>query len=336
MKLQLDENTLNAYINEAIRQEINEGGLFKAIGKGIGKAAKGVGKGVKGAARGTKNYAKALTGNRGAVKKSEKMLKSLKNELAAVEKEQKAIWGTANSGARGHELATRRNTLVRRINSVEASLAKAKAGKTLARTTTAAAAGGLGVGYLAGHSGRGGQNPDAPWNDAPEGDGGQTPGDGGFDGTFPWDTTEPAWTPRNPKPSTPTPTTPAQSEPKPSTPAAPIQGEPEPTQPVESKPQSVRPALGSLAPVTTNFNIPTGVTSNTKPTIQRKYAPGTDPNNVNKWNNTANFRRLSGQIERGVAPEKAVKTLQNRRERQEKKYDRISAKNGGQNQNAAQ
>lgn len=331
MKLQLNEQTLNAYINEAIEQEINEGGLLKAIGKGIGKAAKGVAKGTKGAARGTKKYAKALTGNRSAVKKSEKMLKSLKDELAAVEKEQKAIWGTPNSGARGHELATRRNTLVRRINSVEASLAKAKAGKTLARTATAAAAGGLGAGYLAGRSGRGGQNPDAPWNDTPEGDGGQTPGNGGFDGTFPWDNTEPNWAPRNPKPSTPAPTAPAQGEPKPTQPVG-----PEPTQPAEPKPQSVRPALGSLTPITTNFNMPTGATSNTKPTIQRNYAPGTDPNNVNKWNNTANFRKLSNQLERGVAPEKATETLQNRRGRQEKRYDRISAKNGEQNQSAAQ
>lgn len=216
MKLQLNESTLNAYINEAIKQELDENWLTRIATK-VGSKA---GKAVKGAARGTKAYAKALGGNKKAVQKSEKMLKSLKDELAAVEKEQKAIWGTANSGARGHELATRRNTLVRRIKSVESSLAKAKAGKTLARTATGTAAAGFGAGYLAGRSGKNGQNPDAPWNDGVadpgmDGDAQDETGgnDGGFDGIFPWDNTTPNWTPRRPK--TPTPAageTPAEPE----------------------------------------------------------------------------------------------------------------------------
>lgn len=221
MKLQLNEDTLNAYINEAIKQELDENWLTRTATK-VGTKA---GKAVKGAAKGTKNYVKALGGNKKAVQKSEKMLKSLKDELAAVEKEQKAIWGTANSGARGHELATRRNTLVRRIKSVESSLAKAKAGKTLARTATGTAAAGFGAGYLAGRSGKNGQNPDAPWNDGVADPGmnddaqDETDGNGGgFDGTFPWDDTTPNWTPRRPK--TPAPAaegTPAEPE-RPKTP----------------------------------------------------------------------------------------------------------------------
>lgn len=324
MKLQLNEDTLNAYINEAIRQELDENWLSKLATK-VGSK---VGKAVKGAARGTKTYAKALGGNKKAVQKSEKMLKSLKDELAAVEKEQKAIWGTANSGARGQELATRRNTLVRRIKSVESSLAKAKAGKTLARTATGTAAAGFSAGYLAGRSGKNGQNPDAPWNDGIADPGmnddaqDETSGNGGgFDGTFPWDNTDPAWTPkptRNPQPQ------PGQTQDK-AEPAA------------EETPVPTRPRMKPLGQLPTPANISTGVTSNQpEPTIQRRYAPGTDPNNVNKWNNTANFRRLSGQIGRGVAPDKAARTLQNRRERQEKRYDRINAANGEQGQNAAQ
>ena len=327
MKLQLNESTLNAYINEAIKQELNENWLTKTATK-VGSKA---GKAIKGAAKGTKNYVKALGGNKKAVQKSEKMLKSLKDELAAVEKEQKAIWGTANSGARGHELATRRNTLIRRIKSVESSLEKAKAGKTLARTATGTAATGFGAGYLAGRSGKNGQNPDAPWNDgiADSGMNGdaqdETSGNGGgFDGTFPWDNTTPVWTPRKPRTPAPTPATPA-----------PVPTTQEPA--AEETPASTRPRVEPIDKIATPSNMSTGVTSNQpEPTIQRRYAPGTDPNNVNKWNNTANFRRLSGQLRRGVSPDKAVRTLQNRRERQEKRYDKISSANGEQSQRSAQ
>lgn len=256
MKLQLNESTLNAYINEAIKQELEENWLTKAVSK-VGSKA---GKAVKGAARGAKTYAKALGGNKKAVQKSEKMLKSLKDELAAVEKEQKAIWGTANSGARGHELATRRNTLIRRIKSVESSLAKAKAGKTLARTATGTAAAGFGAGYLAGRSGKNGQNPDAPWNDGIADPGMNDGGfddnggnDGGFDGTFPWDNTDPAWTPRparNPQPQ-------------------PGQTQDNPTQ--EEPQQPVRRSMEALQPVST-INVPTGVTgtSETLPGLKQR------------------------------------------------------------------
>jgi hypothetical protein len=45
---------------------------------------------------------------------------------------------------------------------------------------------------------------------------------------------------------------------------------------------------------------------------------------------------MSGQAERGVAPEKIADTAQNRRARQEKRYDKINAASDSQNQGSVQ
>lgn len=351
MKLQLNESTLNAYINEAIKRELNEAGWDK-----LAKFGTKAGEVVKGAAKGTKNYVRALGGNKklvsGVADDMDKILKnpdyknlfkefgvdSIDQLPKEVRKNPKKLlqfvkdmqekntkvhgdWKAKNGMIFNKDLGAQGDALVR----LERDLTKAINGTKLARVGTGLSAAGFGAGYLAGRSRKNGQNPDAPWNDGIADPGMNDGGfddnggnDGGFDGTFPWDNTDPAWTPRptrNPQPQ------PGQAQ------VDPAQEEPQ---------QPVRRGMEALQPVST-INMPTGVTSNQpEPTIQRRYAPGTDPNNVNKWNNTANYRRLSGQIERGVSPERAIRTLQNRRERQEKRYDRISDRNSGQANGSAQ
>lgn len=364
MKLQLNERTLNAYINEAIRQEINEGVVDKVAGKLAGKSSqRTLGKMTR---NGAKKFVGNLSGRR--VKNAESLLDAAKKTAddatkaaQEAEKELKNLQKLKNQNLKQHrawsaqqgpgrhynqELGDAGEALDKQIKNATTKLNKAnkaaqdaqkrvttltnnlgnkRVAQTATRWGTGAAAAGFGAGYLAGRSRKNGQNPDAPWNDGIADPGMDDGGfddnggnDGGFDGTFPWDNIDPAWTPRptrNPQPQ------PGQAQ----------------VDPAQEEPAPVRPRMEPIGPVATPANMPTGVTSNQpESTIQRRYAPGTDPNNVNKWNNTANYRRLSGQIERGVSPEKANRTLQNRRERQEKRYDRISDRNSGQAQGSAQ
>ena len=105
-----------------------------------------------------------------------------------------------------------------------------------------AVAGGVGTAIAA----SGSRNPDAPWNDTPAQSEPDNNQDSGFDGTFPWDDTEPQWTPkptRRPQPQ------PAQEEPQ----------------------QPERRSMETLQPVST-INIPTGVTgtSETLPGLKQR------------------------------------------------------------------
>lgn len=346
MKLQLNESTLNAYINEAVKQEINEGGWDKLASfagkKAARAAAKKAGKTVakkSGEAFGSLGKSKgplAFKHNSERVQTARKALRGANSETGSkfttgasrkvmdggkleyiVKKEGGEIKYLAKDGKTpltGDQLNLAKNNF--RMRSAQYKDIR-KMGNLNRGIALTAVAGGVGTAIAA----SGSRNPDAPWNDTPAQGEPDNNKDSGFDGTFPWDNTDPAWTPkptRNPQPQ------PGQTQDK-AEPAA------------EETPVPTRPRMEPLGQLPTPANIPTGVTSNQpEPTIQRRYAPGTDPNNVNKWNNTANFRRLSGQIGRGVAPDKAARTLQNRRERQEKRYDRINAANGEQGQNAAQ
>lgn len=332
MKLQLDESTLNAYINEAIKQEMNEG--WEKLGKFGGKA-KNI---LKGTTKGVKNYGKALGGNKKAIKKANSKISDIDTELKKIHSAQDAnIKAQANVpdwdknlrdklGKEGWSLVDQERALTKGKNALTTKLNQAKAGKTLARTATGAAVAGLGAGYLAGRSRNGGQDPNAPWNDenndpgmnddVQNDTGGNEINGGGFDGTFPWDDIEPQWTPRRPRPQVQQPTQPVQPQ--------------QPAQPARTR-------IEPLASVQAPANLPTGAVPNQAgQTIQRNYAPGTNPANVNKWNNTANFRKMSGQAERGVAPEKIAGTVQNRRARQEKRYDKINAASDSQNQGSVQ
>lgn len=246
MKLQLNENTLNAYINEAIKRELNEAGWDKLV-----KFGTKAGDVLKGAAKGTKNYVKALGGNKKLVgglademdkilknpnyqnlfkefgvdsidqlpkevRKNPKKLLQFVKDMQAKNTKVHGDWKVKNGMVFNKELGAQGDALVR----LERDLTKAINGTKLARVGTGLSAAGFGAGYLAGRSRKNGQNPDAPWNDGVadpgmNGDAQDETGgnDGGFDGTFPWDNTTPNWTPRRPK--TPTPAaegTPAEPE----------------------------------------------------------------------------------------------------------------------------
>ena len=262
MKLQLNENTLNAYINEAIRQELNEG--LEKLGKLGGKASqRTLGKTIR---NGAKKFAGNLSGRR--VKNAEGLLNAAKKTAddatkaaQEAEKELKNLQKLKNQNLKQHrawsaqqgpgrhynqDLGDAGESLDKQIKKATTKLNKAnkaaqdaqkrvttltnnlgnkRVAQTATRWGTGAAAAGFGAGYLAGRSGKNGQNPDAPWNDGVadpgmNGDAQDETGgnDGGFDGTFPWDNTTPNWTPRRPK--TPTPAaegTPAEPE-RPKTP----------------------------------------------------------------------------------------------------------------------
>ena len=229
MKLQLNKNTFNAYINEAIKQEINEAGFLSGIGKVAGEAGKGIAKGAKSATKGVKNYVKALGGNKKAVKKASSKISDIDAELKKIHSAQdaniKAQAGVPDwdknlrdkLGREGWDLVDQERALTKGRDKLTTKLNQAKAGSKLARTSTAAAAGGFGAGYLLGRNGKGGQkDPNAPWNDSVDdnsGNGGDNgSGDNGWDGAFPWDDVQPRWTPR-PKPRTAQPK-PAQTQPE--------------------------------------------------------------------------------------------------------------------------
>lgn len=280
MKLQLNEHTLNAYINEAIRQELDENWITRT-GQ---KVASKVGKGLKGAAKGTKNYVKALGGNKKSVKSLESELGKLKKELDDVVKQQKSLWGTENSGMAGHELVKKERGLRAAIQRGERALAQAKAGKTLARTATGTAAAGFGAGYLAGRTGRGGQNPDAPWNDGisdpgmDDGNQGNSGGnDGGFDGTFPWDNTEPQWAPPRQRKNTGTTSTNVDT-------GTSVQST------SQDSTQQKREIPGAIQPTTRQLNIPTGAVARTQETLPR---PTDDAFHKNVARNMLNTASLS-------------------------------------------
>ena len=273
MKLKLNENTLNAYINEAIEQEINEGGWNKianfatrkageaAAKKTTTKAARVVGhaprtktpfnfasniKNAKGArlalrdfkngkplemsVQGSKNA--SYNGQKFWVKKVDGKVRFFSDPSCKAEyllTTEKGGLGAAARSSWNSELSHMKNVL----NSARRNMAG-----------TLGVAGAFGAGYGLGTNGEGGQkDPNAPWND----NNGENQGNenkGGFDGTFPWDNTEPRWTPK------PTPK-PVQPSPKP----APVQ--PEPTQ--NNVPQNPRTSNSPLERIESGeMNLPGG------------------------------------------------------------------------------
>ena len=110
-----------------------------------------------------------------------------------------------------------------------------RAAQDAARYGTGAGLAGFGAGYLLGKSGR---HKHDPWNEDEDEAGGSGPGGGtvGFDGTFPWDSTTPVYTPKpkrrkkKPAETTPTETAPAPDPtPAETTPTEPVS---EPTAPI--------------------------------------------------------------------------------------------------------
>ena len=247
MKLQLNESTLNAYINEAIRQELNEG-LFS---KGTSSAVRAIGHSP---------ITKKFFGRIKDAKSARKFIMGLRRG--------KVVGGTVESGtgAKGLNWFTKdgktffRDAACKQQITNPAEL-RAVSGSFKGHYTAAAnlfnsaqrnmlgtgLAAGLGTGWAIDHA-KHSSHPDDPWNDDVADPGAndnahdETGGnDGGFDGTFPWDNTDPAWTPRptrNPQPQ------PGQAQVKPE------QEEPQ---------QPARRNIEALQPVST-INMPTGVT----------------------------------------------------------------------------
>ena len=260
MKLQLNENTLNAYINEAIRQEINEGIGQKVLLKGAQKAAtKQAGK--TGARAITHSpLTKKFFGNIKDAKSARKFIMGLKRG--------KVVSGTVESGngARGVKWFTKDGKTFFKDAACKQQITDAKElravrGSFKGHYTAAAnlfnsaqrnmlgtaAVAGLGTGWAIDHA-KHSSRPDDPWNepiDDQDNDGSE---ESAQDNGFPWDNTEPQWTPKPTRKPQPQPQ-PAQEEPQ----------------------QPERRSVEPLQPVST-INIPTGVTgtSETLPGLKQR------------------------------------------------------------------
>ena len=270
MKLQLNENTLNAYINEAIRQELNEdykgklAKFFTNIGKKLGdRAAKKSAPAVQKSGEAFGNLGKsngplAFKHNSERVQATRKALRGANSKSGAkfttgvskktmngekleyvVKKQDGKIQYFAKDGKTplaGNQLNLARDNFRKRSAQYKDIRKMGNLNRGIALT---AVAGGVGTAIAA----SGSRNPDAPWNDTPTQGKPNNNQSSGFDGTFPWDNTTPNWTPRRPKPTTPTPS------------------------PEETPAQPERPKIEPLVPVQTPANIPTGVTAPEQPGI---------------------------------------------------------------------
>ena len=198
MKLQLNESTLNAYINEAIRQELNEAFRvdFEKLGTPTGPVKRGWGfarpERVKTAmSNGTYGRTRAITH-----KKFVNDLKALGYDTEQIQNgiQNGAIKIGRNFGSGPSQQFLPHNNL-RRQNRRDARLRTA-AGMSVSNSQS----------------------------DKTQDKNQTETKNGGFDGAFPWDNTTPVWTPR--KRSTPAPApeeTPAQPERQKLEPLAPVQ-----------------------------------------------------------------------------------------------------------------
>ena len=268
MKLQLDENTLNAYINEAMKQEINEGVWDKlasfASKKAAGKAAKTAGKIATRKATATASRDAAAKGSKtliGASRKSgiaardvNRYNKALINAGKVDSKDVKQLRKLQNLKRQGKitpEQDKELRTLERNLSRKGFLTSRGDYENLLrARRQQAAIAGGVGAiggAYMLGRNGKGGQkDPNAPWN-SPEDGNGDNGGNGngdGWNGEFPWDDVQPRWTPK------------------------PKKKQPQPNPVIPKKPSIMDTPLEKVD--ASKMNLPTGVT--------QANAPGLDIN----------------------------------------------------------
>ena len=221
MKLQLDENTLKAYINEAIKQELNEAFRvdFEKLGTPTGpvKSGWGFARLYTSPKRAKKAMASGTYGRTGMITPKEFV-----NDLKALGYDTEQIQNGIQNGAIkiGRNFGSGPAQQFLPHNNLR------KQNRRDARLRTAA-----GMPVSNSQSGKTQDDNQAETNT------------GGFDGTFPWDNTTPNWTPRRPKPTTPTPS------------------------PEETPAQPERPKIEPLVPVQTPANIPTGVTAPEQPGI---------------------------------------------------------------------
>lgn len=247
MKVQLNEQEIKAYINEAMRLEMNEA-LGKAGGTVAGKVAKKTaskapvmighfprGPKVTGHIKDAKTARKFIMG----LKKGRTIGGTIENAKGTP----KPNWFTKD-GVNFFSDANCTKKLPKSLangakasfdqHKLEATRLFASAQRNMVGTLGVAGAG-LG-GYALGHSGKGNNpDPDAPWNDVDPQEP-TAPDNGGF----PWDDTEPRWTPRAPRRTAPQPE------------QQPVQ----PTQPEQPQRQQMEPIQPVAAPAT----MPTSVT----------------------------------------------------------------------------
>ena len=250
MKLQLDENTFNTYLNEAVKRELNEAGWIKLGTKGAQKAAsKAAGK-TSARVITHSPITKKFFGNIKDAKSARKFIMGLKRG--------KVVSGTVEGGkgAKGLQwftkdgkkfftdaACTNQITDPKKLGAVTRSFnghytAAANlfnsAQRNMLGTSLVA---GMGAGWAIDHAKN--RHQDDPWNNGEddadnENDEGEETNP--WDGAFPWDDTEPVWTPK-----------PTRTAPKPvQQPTAPQQPQRQPIEPI----QAVQPPV----------NMPTGVT----------------------------------------------------------------------------
>lgn len=231
MKLQLDENTFNAYLNEAINEELGEGigtkvgqGLANMGQKILNRAAKKSAPRVVGHAPRTKSPFK-FSANAKNAKNARLSLRSFRKgqplEMSVQGSHNPAFNGkkfwvkkvdgkvrffsdpsckeeyllTTEKGGFGAAARSSWNSELSHMKNILNSARRNMAGTALAGT-----AAGLGINAMS--------HKNDPWNaDQGEGaEGGNGQGEGGnngWDGTFPWDNIEPRWTPRQPRKAAP-------------------------------------------------------------------------------------------------------------------------------------
>jgi len=277
----LKEETLNAYINEAIKQELEEGLFTKAGTKAATKAA------TKSAAKqSARKLGQAAGGDAARMSRTKTPLKFAKNTKTAKNarlglrdfRRGKAVEGKVgntsyfarqeNGVTKFYSDAACKNEITdpKLLKSVKSSwnsiVSHAKNVRNSARRNMlgTAAAAGLGAGWAIDHN----AHKNDPWNGTPDGQSGDN-GDGNrnnggnWDGSFPWDNTKPNWTPRQPK------------NPAPATPT----GATQPTKPTQPE----RPKFEPLPAVNTQLNLP-GATTSAGTTIKRPEPQLTLPQNA--------------------------------------------------------
>ena len=311
MKLQLNEKTINAYINEALKQELEEGlgtkflkGLSKLGKKAAQAAEKKAGAVTRKGGEAFGNLGKSggplkFKGNSSRTQAARKALRGANGERGA-----KFVTGTANKTMGGGKLEYVAKTVKDEKTGKKVLKFYAKDGQTeltgeqlkLARSNFRMRAGqykdirkmgNLNRGILLAATGGaiagsnlGGGNPDEPWlggGDDVNNENGQEQEEG-FEGSFPWDDTEPQWTPRTPKNTTNQPQQPQQ-------------------QPEEQPQPQQREPISPIEPINANIPAPkvTGATQEQPVLARKETTPTIAQNAMRVMAQTANQSQMSLQ-----------------------------------------
>lgn len=306
MKLQLNEHTLNAYINEAFEQEINEGMWDRlarvATKKATAQTAKKTAPRVVGKAPRTKTPFN-FVGNTKNAKGARLALRDFKNGKPL----EMTVQGSKNASLNGKKFWVKKvDGKVRFFSGPECKaeqiLTTEKGGLGAAARSSwnselshmknilnsarrnmlgTGLVAGMGTGWAIDHA-KNSSHPDDPWNagsgdpgaNGNNEDGGTNPG---WDGTFPWDNTEPQWAPPRQRKNTGTTSTNVDT-------GTGVQST------SQDSTQQKREIPGAIQPTTRQLNIPTGAVARTQETLPR---PTDDAFHKNVARNMLNTASLS-------------------------------------------